>query len=189
MKQKPVRYAFDSAPSRARRIVQYGDTIISTVRTYLKSVCFIDCEHKNCIVSTGFSVLTPDKNTVVPELLSFVLSSDEFIDDVIRNSIGVSYPAINDSSLMTLKVALPISLEEQQAIYEKMKRDFSIFDRIIEKINTEITLLGEYRTRLISDVVTGKMDVREVAVPQYEAVEVVVDSDIEENEAEETEKE
>lgn len=38
VKQEPVHYRFDEAPSRARRIVKYGDTIISTVRTYLRSI-------------------------------------------------------------------------------------------------------------------------------------------------------
>ena len=40
---------------------------------------------------------------------------------------------------------------------------------IIKKLNEEIALFTEYRTRLISDVVTGKIDVRGVVVPEYEA--------------------
>ena len=38
---KPDRMKFEDAPSRARQIVQKGDTILSTVRTYLKAVYFI----------------------------------------------------------------------------------------------------------------------------------------------------
>jgi type I restriction enzyme S subunit len=56
-------------------------------------------------------------------------------------------------------------------------------------IEREISLLHEYRTRLISDVVTGKLDVRGVAVPEYEAVEEVVQEELAQtdNETEETE--
>lgn len=52
-----------------------------------------------------------------------------------------------------------------------------------QKIDRQIELLNEYRTRLISDVVTGQMDVRDVVIPDYTPVEDV-DS---ENESEEEE--
>lgn len=50
---------FDKAPSRARRIVQDGDTIISTVRTYLKAIASIQSPPANMVVSTGFAVIRP----------------------------------------------------------------------------------------------------------------------------------
>lgn len=50
---------FESAPSRARRLVKDGDTIISTVRTYLKVNAHIDQPSDNLVVSTGFAVLRP----------------------------------------------------------------------------------------------------------------------------------
>jgi type I restriction enzyme S subunit len=183
VKRKPVKYLFADAPSRARRVVKYGDTIISNVRTYLRSVCFIDHETKHCIVSTGFSVLTPDESKVMPEMLSFVLASDAFIDEVIRNSIGVSYPAINDKKLMSLKIGLPRSLEAQIKMYESLKNSFIAFDDLIKKLKNEIDIIIEYRTRLISDVVTGKLDVRGVAVPEYETVDdTTMDNNDEETE-------
>lgn len=170
IKQEPVHLSFLGAPSRARRIVKYGDTIISTVRTYLRSVCFIDGDYENCIVSTGFSVLSPNESAVLPELLSFVLSSDDFIDNVIKNSVGVSYPAISDSKLLALKISLPVDLDEQQNIYQAIKKNIRVFDSLMTKINNEIALLAEYRTRLISDVVTGQIDVRDIEVPDFEYV-------------------
>jgi len=55
----------------------------------------------------------------------------------------------------------------------------------LKSLNDEIALLTEYRTRLISDIVTGKVDVRGVVVPDYEAAGYGDVEDIEE--AEETE--
>lgn len=167
VKKTPIHYTFENAPSRARRIVHYGDTIISTVRTYLRSVCFISHDIENCIVSTGFSVLTPNKNIVLPELLSFVLSTNHFINETISNSIGVSYPAINDNKLMSLKVALPRSLEKQELLYSFIKKQFQVFDDVIQSIQKQVYFLHEYRTRLISDVVTGKVNVQNVKVPEF----------------------
>ena len=56
---------------------------------------------------------------------------------------------------------------------------------LLKSLNDEIALLTEYRTRLISDIVTGKVDVRGVVVPDYEAAGYGDVEDIEE--AEETE--
>ena len=61
--EEPKRIAFRDAPSRARRVVRQGDTIVSTVRTYLKAVWFAETA-TNLICSTGFAVLSPKPNTV-----------------------------------------------------------------------------------------------------------------------------
>jgi len=61
-----------------------------------------------------------------------------------------------------LAVALP-PLEEQIAIAERLDQATADIDTIITRANREIELLNEYRTRLIADVVTGKLDVREAA--------------------------
>lgn len=50
----------------------------------------------------------------------------------------------------------------------------------------EEAILGELRNRIISDVVTGKIDVRNVIVPEYEHVDDIVDDDSENNEETET---
>lgn len=182
VKQEPVHYRFDEAPSRARRIVKYGDTIISTVRTYLRSMCFIDHDIEHCIVSTGFSVLSPIKETVLPEILSYALSSDYFVNEVIKNSIGVSYPAINDKKLLSLKVALPSTIEEQLQLYNEIKSKTTLLDKGILSIKQQVTRLEEYRTRLISDVVTGKVDVRDIEIPEYEAdSDETIDDEIDDN--------
>src|SRR3990172_3308611 len=53
----PQDLRFEAAPSRARRKVKSGDTILSTVRTYLKAIAFIKYPADNLTVSTGFAVL------------------------------------------------------------------------------------------------------------------------------------
>ena len=61
-------------------------------------------------------------------------------------------------------IKLPVSPEEeQQEIVEGVIESTLEIDRAAERVNREIHLLGEYRTRLITDVVTGKLDVREAA--------------------------
>lgn len=71
-------------------------------------------------------------------------------------------PAISEGEVRELRVALP-PLEEQTAIVEYLDAQTAKIDAVIAASRREIDLLREYRTRLISDVVTGKVDVREVA--------------------------
>jgi len=176
IKKKPKYYTFSEAPSRARRIVRSGDTIISTVRTYLRSVCYIDDDFDGCIVSTGFCVLTPN-HQIVPEFLGFVLSSDAFINEVVRASVGTSYPAINESKLLSIKISLPEHIDEQRKIISDLSKKLEKIDRTISYINDLIVTYKELKTRLISDVVTGQIDVRNIEIPEYEYVDEELESD------------
>ena len=159
---KPSRIRFGDAPSRARRILRTGDTIISTVRTYLRAVYFISEKADDLIASTGFAVLTPGPG-VVPEFLGITLQSDPFIDRVTANSIGIAYPAIAESRLGTFHLALPPSVEEQTSIVAEVRRETQALAEGIDRAQREIDLIREYRTRLITDVVTGKLDVRDLS--------------------------
>lgn len=152
----PEEMRFEGAPSRARRIVKSGDTIISTVRTYLQAIAFFENPPNNLIASTGFAVLTPTKK-VYPKYLYYLVLTPRFINDVTAHSIGISYPAINPSDLANLSVWLP-DLHEQQAIADFLDRETSIIDTLIAKKQALIERLQEKRTALISHTVTKGLD-------------------------------
>ena len=156
---KPTHYTFSKSPSRCRRILNKNDIIISTVRTYLRSIGFIENEVQNLICSTGFCVLTP-KNMIEPKLLFYLVRSEWFISKVISKSVGVSYPGIQTEKLMSIKVLLP-PISEQTQIVEYLDEQTQKIDSTIEKETQRTELLKEYRQSLISEVVTGKVDVRD----------------------------
>ena len=153
------RIRFEAAPSRARRVLRQGDTIISTVRTYLKAIWYVGEDADDLIASTGFAVLTPGKN-VEPEYLGYVIQSSAFVNRVAANSIGIAYPAIAETVLGRFPVAFPPTVEEQQAIVAHIKTESAPLDDAIARTEEEIKLIREYRDRLIADVVTGQVDVR-----------------------------
>jgi len=153
------RLRFEAAPSRARRVLRRGDTIISTVRTYLKAIWYVNEDAEDLIASTGFAVMTPGKN-VEPEYLGYVIQSTGFVDRVTANSIGIAYPAIAETVLGRFPVAMPSTLEEQQGIVARIKQESAPLDEAVEQAKDEIKLIREYRDRLIADVVTGQVDVR-----------------------------
>ena len=58
------------------------------------------------------------------------------------------------------------SLEEQKSILEFIENESELIDQAITRAEREIELIREYRARLISDVVTGQVDVRGIEVPE-----------------------
>jgi type I restriction enzyme S subunit len=161
LKQAPIKLAFENAPSRARKIVKKGDTIVSTVRTYLKAIYYFSEEVTDTVVSTGFAVLRP-KLTSPSEYISLITQSSIFTEQVIQNSVGTAYPAITESKLGRVMVPIPQDTE-QVNIIEFAQRKFEDIDKALSRVKIEMELLREYRTRLTADVVTGKVDVRQVA--------------------------
>lgn len=157
------RLRFGNAPSRARRVLRRGDTIISTVRTYLKAIWYVEEDASDLIASTGFAVLTPGAG-VEPEYLGYVIQSSGFVNRVTANSIGVAYPGIAETVLGRFHVPMPRTVDEQRRIVTHIKTESAPIDRAIEQALEEIRLIREYRERLISDVVTGQLDVQALAV-------------------------
>ena len=147
---------FENAPSRARRVVRQGDTIISTVRTYLRAISLILETRENLVVSTGFAVLRPNPE-INREFLWRLVQSNEFVNAVVSHSEGVGYPAINPDSLSNLPIWLP-SLPEQQSIAAFLDHEITKINALIAKKERLIELLQEKRSALISHAVTKGLD-------------------------------
>jgi type I restriction enzyme S subunit len=158
----PEEMFFSEAPSRARRIVKDGDVIISTVRTYLEAIAIILNPPHNLVVSTGFAVIHPQKLSKKFSLYSF--KDRKFIQKIISMSEGISYPAINASDLMTIKIPFPEYLEQDE-IGDFLHRKTAKIDTLIQKQLQQIDLLKERRTALIAAAVTGKIDLRDWTPP------------------------
>lgn len=155
---KEIQYFnFSNAPSRARRIVKYGDIIVSTVRTYLRAITSIKEDYDNCICSTGFAVITP-KDNVQQDFVVYAIENESFIAQIIANSQGISYPAINVSQLENLKLAFP-SVKEQKEIVDFLKTKLLEIDLTINKKQNIIQKLDTYKKSLIFECVTGKCSI------------------------------
>ncbi len=150
--QAKEQLQFANAPSRARRCVQHGDVIVSTVRTYLRAIARIRHPEKNLIVSTGFAVVRP-REELMPDFLGYLLSASFFVEEVIARSTGVSYPAINASDLVGIPAPVP-PLPEQTQIAKFLDHETAKIDRLIEKQEALIRLLKEKRQAVISHAVT-----------------------------------
>lgn len=97
--------AFDVAPSRARRVVRSGDTIISTVRPERRSLAFIHDAMPDMTASTGFAVVTPTRGA--PTFVYQWATSDACIDHLVAAATGSAYPAVNPRELAAWRVPVP----------------------------------------------------------------------------------
>jgi type I restriction enzyme, S subunit len=148
---------FGSAPSRARRQLRQGDIIVSTVRTYLKAIAFIESEHSNSVASTGFAVLRA-KDIVAPEFLGSLVRTNYFVSEVVSRSVGVSYPAITSSEIGSIKVPLP-PREEQDQISDHVSRINNGVNCQEEILKLTISKLKDRRSSLINEAVTGQLSI------------------------------
>ena len=154
----PERIRFGNAPSRARRVVRSGDTIVSTVRTYLKAVWHAEHPGADLIASTGFAVLTPRRGTF-PKFVSYLCQSAPFTDRVTAESVGIAYPAISETNLRTFRVCVP-PLPEQAAIVRFLDHVDRRIRRYVRAKQKLIAVLEEQKQVFIQQAVTGRIDVR-----------------------------
>lgn len=101
---------------------------------------------------------------MVPEFLVYELLSRVGRGQIERDARGSSgtMPKISQGHIKSWRILLP-PLEEQQRIVDRIDAESAPANTAIARLEREIELLREYRTRLVSDVVTGKLDVRDAA--------------------------
>ena len=144
-----IRYA--DAPSRARRQAEKGCIIVSTVRPNLNAVamCDFDVPHR-LVVSTGFCVLSC-KAEVDPDYVFLFCQSPKFIETLVKQATGASYPAVNDTIIRS--VMLPAySYAEQTEIASRLKALKKIIESRQRQLRTLDTLIKARFVEMFGDV-------------------------------------
>ena len=125
------------APSRARKIVQQGTVIYSTVRPYLLNIAIIEKEYVcEPIASTAFAIIHPYSG-INNRFIYHYLKSPTFIHFVESTMKGVAYPAINDGDFFQGLFPLP-PLAEQHRIVAKIDQLMARCDQL-EKLRSDRT--------------------------------------------------
>jgi type I restriction enzyme S subunit len=141
------------------QIVSKGDTIlISTSETIedLGHVCYYD--NDNIGLLGGEQILLQPNRDVLYEKYLFQYAR-QFSLELKKYAKGLKVFRFNTSDLKQLFIAIP-SIEEQVKIADFIEGEIIKIDALNHRMSKEIELLKEYKTALVSEVVTGKVDVR-----------------------------
>ena len=124
------------------------------------------------VISPDYTVLIPNAERILPTYSEAVLKSDLCRRELRIRVRGIieGFWRLYTDDFNTIVIPLP-TLKEQRQIMEyigALDEKFTVLKQNLEK---EIVVLHDLRTRLISDVVTGQVDVRRIEVPEYEHVD------------------
>ncbi len=161
IKPIPTRLA---VPSRME--IKEGDILMTRANTRKRvgDVTMVTGPRQYTILSDLIYRLTVRQSDVYPSFLVFQLLSriGRFQIETDARGSSDTMPKISQKHISSWSVVIP-ELPEQKLIVAEIQSRLKDVNRVVDSVFKEITLLHEYQTRLISDVVTGKLDVRELA--------------------------
>lgn len=144
-----VGYKFSDAPSRARRILRTGDTIIGTVRPSNRSFAYI--HHEDLTSSTGFAVMRP-KEISYRAFIYICLTQNEVIEKFSHLADGAAYPAIRPEVVAGYKCIFPT--KDILSIFNKFAYPWI---RAFSENNIQNESLSKIRDTLIPILISGTM--------------------------------
>ena len=139
-----------------------GDVLLNITGGSIGRCYFVTDEFEDANVNQHVCIVRPNE-LIMTEYLYYILSSEIGQLQIDLCQTGGNREALNFEQLKKFLFALP-SIEEQTKIISKIQKKKHTIDDTILKSLEEIELLKEYKTALISEVVTGKVDVREEIV-------------------------
>lgn len=146
----------DDIPYDRDPVLKENDIIVVRSGAYTADSAIIPKEYEGAI--TGYDMVVRAINAD-PIFISYcLLSNYVLINQLYLHRLRAAQPHLNKEDLGETFLLLP-PVQEQQSIVQHIETSTSKIDATISKIEREIELLQEYRTALISEVVTGKIKV------------------------------
>lgn len=165
-----IRYVCPSyLDTHIQSLLNYGDFVFADTSEDIEGAgnnIFINSMHP---VFAGYhTLITRPKPLGCCEYLAYLFLSTKWKQQVQILVNGIKVFSINKSILKKTKLLFPPILERQQIVDYITEKEKKI-NKAISEIEREIELVKEYKTRLISDVVTGKVDVRGIVIPDFQS--------------------
>ena len=153
---------FEAESNVGHKLCEPGDVVVNTMWAWMGA---LGIAQQPGLVSPSYAVYRPmNDSSLQRRYAEMMLRSEPLRGEFIRRSTGIRpsrlrlYP---DSFLRVRLIAPPP--EEQSAIIDFVARETARSDRVCRLMTEEVSALQEYRMRLVADVVTGKLDVRQAA--------------------------
>lgn len=104
------------APGRARRQIRTGDVLFATIRPALQRIALVPEELDSEVCSTGFCVLRPSPEMVLPKFVFYWLLTPEFTNNISALQRGASYPAVADREVRSQVIPVPPLAEQDRIV-------------------------------------------------------------------------
>ena len=151
-------------------ILSDGDLLISRSGTIGRSFIYDSSKHNQCAYAGYLVRFIADKNVVLPKYLFWFTKTRSFGDFLRIKAISSTIENLNGEKYGNCSLPVP-SLPEQTAIVRFLDHTERLISHQIEATRKLIALLDEFRTRLIADVIVGRIDVRDVStLPAFDPV-------------------
>ena len=149
------------------KICQPGDLVMNRMQAWSGMFAVSRLEG---IISPDYSLFNPlDASEIEVDYFQYLFKTPVMVAQFAQRSkgIGMGFNRLYTPDFGNVRVALPPATE-QVAIVEYLDRAAAEIDIAVARAKRQIELLNEYRTRLIADVVTGKLDVRDAVLDPEE---------------------
>jgi type I restriction enzyme S subunit len=159
---KTIRVSKDEA---ARCTLEQGDVLMTEGGDpdKLGRGCVWDAQIASCLHQNHIFAVRPSRSQLIPNFLSALMGTSyarAYFQSTAKQTTNLA--STNKTKIGQFKVLLP-KVDEQKEILAALTEETGPVNNAISRLEHEIDLLREYRTRLVADVVTGKLDVREAA--------------------------
>jgi type I restriction enzyme S subunit len=140
----------------------FSGDVVAARRGELGRCALVMPAENGWICGTGSLLLRCKPNVLLPAFFSKIFSSNIITEMLNLSSIGATMANLNSGMVARQRIPVP-PVDQQEQIVRFIDNENRQADVVMNKVKREIDLLCEYRTRLVADVVTGKLDVRNLA--------------------------
>lgn len=155
--REPQRMLGKDAPSRARKKVAAGDTLVSMTRPNLNAVALVPDALDGQIASTGFDVLRP-AHGIDPRWLAYLVRTDEFVQAMSELVQGALYPAVRTKDVRGF-VAPLAPTHEQTRIADQLDTLLARIQACQDRLEAIPALLKRFRQAVLSAATSGALTV------------------------------
>ena len=189
LNEELIRYVNESyLTTNQNCLVEKGDFIFADTSedvTGCGNCAYIDWD--DTIFAGYHSIIAHPNESANNKYLAYLFKSPTWRYQIRKKVNGVKVYSITQKMLKDVFILIP-PINEQEEIIKHLDEMCTKIDTIIKKMEEKITNLQDLKIRLIADTVTGKIDVRDIEIPEYEFVDEVADNDAEEDGEENTEE-
>ena len=160
-----------------------GELLMANVGAY-SGYSFVVPKRLNFKASLGPNMYVIFFNQLMnSDFAYFLLNSEPILNSILLTATSTAQPKLNKNNVKEVTVPIP-SVSEQIALLKYLIDNTTLINNAIFRIENEIALIKEYKNSLIIETVTGKVDVRDIMVPDLKEGDIIPDLE-ETSEAEE----